>query len=977
MSISNSYRNKKSSKNVTNEKSNNEDNIVYNSSNIKKLYPSLSNDGQISNELSSTNKENSAFKGKKYSIIVNNNENSILSDIFLKELIKKPCALNKDRIIEVMSKFIQKSPLFEKFQKDVDKEVENNELSLMGAKLLNYMEIKKGQILFRVGDNGDRFYFVLNGKVSILKLKEINNVEMTYFEYIDYCMYLITQKENLIFNKVKNRNMKTFLLNSESEVISIYKMLFLKQINDAISHDLVPDTKSLLDYLKNYGFKLQDFNIKLSKLEEIENNELLKPEYKREEWNEYLKERCKPSFKDLMTYDYYKDYFKRDFYLKKPYTCFIYEPFLFLGKGLFFGDFALDSEMNKRNATIRAEEDTILAYMKSEDYINVFAPRRKSEKIKEINFIYLNYFFRDINLQLFEKSYFHLFSHHEYSRNYELFNFGDSLDSLILLKEGKVSLELKASILDLHDLIKYLWKHIQENEFFRALNHAEKSSLITQSDENRIREYIEDSFFDKLKLNGKTFMEEINKKKIYQVYIFANKEIIGLEEIYFGLPYIMRGSVVGNKISCYKIDPENLKKILYQEREIIYNYVQSSINKIKSLIKRLQNLKINQIKIFKNKFENEYSDSNELNKSIPLKNNFYMEKEENKMYKSPINLIKPNLNPIVQSLSIKKNMLNKKLNISNLNNSLDKKTNFSSSQMDKDEPLIKKYNSNFVKKKTESKTNNIVSKEDMPFVSETSNTKRENKITLSISSNKKSTRNSKMLLLGSKKIISYSNFIDKIKSNIKLKHLSLSGLNNIHKTIQRNSLIKKKLTIRKTSEKNILSHRKIFFNKKISKNFLERETNNEYKINSIWNRNRNRNFQLNNIKSVSMDSLIRNHKDKNDNNSNSINNISIINRSEIEKKKKLEISSAVKNFYNGIKSRGYSSFIRNKKSNTILNRKNNRKYLSDSSILKSKSVNDKNIKDKNQSNNNYVKLPIITDKNNKNNKISFPKKGIL
>ena len=118
-------------------------------------------------------------------------------------------------------------------------------------------------------------------------------------------------------------------------------------------------------------------------------------------------------------------------------------------------------------------------------------------------------------------------------------------------------------------------------------------------------------------------------------------------------------------------------------------------------MKRLQNLKINQIKIFKNKFENEYSDTNELNKSIPLKNNFYMEKEENKMYKSPINLIKPNLNPIVQSLSIKKNMLNKKLNISNLNNSLDKKTNFSSPQMDKDEPLIKKYNSNFVKKKTD------------------------------------------------------------------------------------------------------------------------------------------------------------------------------------------------------------------------------------------------------------------------------------
>ena len=974
MSISNSYRNKKEGNKETNEKSNNGENIVYTSSNIKKLYPSLSIDGQISKELSSTNKENLSYKGKKYSVIINNNENSInLSDIFLKEIIKKPCALSKDRIIEVMSKFIQKSPLLQKFQKDVDKEVENNELSLMGAKLLNYMELKKGQILFRVGDNGDRFYFVLNGKVSILKLKEINNVEMTYFEYIDYCRFLITQKENHIFNKVKNQNMKTFLLNSESEVISIYKMLFLKRINDAISHDLVPDVKSLLDYLKNYGFKLMDFNIKLSKLEEIENNKLLKPEYKREEWNEYLKERYKPSFKDLMIYDYYKDFFKRDFYLKKPYTCFIYEPFLFLGKGLFFGDFALDSEMNKRNATIRAEEDTILAYMKREDYINVFAPRRKSEKVKEINFIYLNYFFRDINFQLFEKSYFHLFSHHEYSRNYELFNFGDSLDSLILLKEGKVSLELKGSILDLHDLIKYLWKHIQENEFFRALNHTEKNSLISQSDENRIREYIEDSFFDKLKLNGKTFMEEINKKKIYQVYIFTNKEIIGLEEIYFGLPYIMRGSVVGNKISCYKIEPESLKKLLYQEREIIYSYVQASINKIKSLIKRLQNLKINQIKIFKNKFENEYSDSNEVNKSISLKKNFYMDKEENKIYKSPINLIKTNLIPAVKLMSIKKNILNKKLNNSNSNNS-NKKINFSSSQINKDEPLIKKYNSNFVRKINENKLNNIASKEDIPSASETSNTKRENKITLSIYSNKKSTRNSKNFLLNSKRILSYSNFIDKIKSNIKLKHLSLGRLNDIHKTIQRKSLIKKKLTLRNSSggKNNILSHRRIIFHKKISKHFLEKQNNNDNKINSIWNRKKN--LQINNIRSVSMDSLIRNYKDKNDNNSNSINNITIINKSEKEKNKKIEISNAVKNFYNVIKSRGYSSFVRNKKSNTILNRKNNRKYLSDSSILKSKSMNNKNIIEKNKSNQNYVKLPIITDKNNK---IVLPQKGIL
>ena len=87
-----------------------------------------------------------------------------------------------------------------------------------------------------------------------------------------------------------------------------------------------------------------------------------------------------------------------------------------------------------------------------------------------------------------------------------------------------------------------------------------------------------------------------------------------------------------------------------------------------------------------------------------------------------------------------------------------------------------------------------------------------------------------------------------------------------------------------------------------------------------------------------------------------------MNRNEIEKNKIIELSNAVKYFYNGIKSRGYSSFVRNKKSNTILNRKKKRKYLSDSSRLLPKSVDNKYIISKVKSNKNNVKLPLIKDK---------------
>ena len=404
------------------EEKDNEDSVLENSVALKQLYPSFVNDAKVRKSLLLSNEEESIFK-KRTSFIKDENSNSnFLSDKFLKELIKRPCTLDKDKIISVMTNFIEKSSLMQKLQKDADKDKkgENNELSKLGAKHLSYMELKKGQVLFRIGDIGDTFYFILKGKVSILKLKEIKDVEMSYFEYLDYCMNLISQKENYIFNKVKNRNMKIISLDSELEVISIYKVFFVQKLKKAIQHDFVPDIKTLIKYLKNYGFKLQDFNIKIVNLEKIENNPSLDEDEKREKWKEYLNQKCKPSFTDLMTYEHYKDLFEKEDEVKKSFTCFVYKPFLYLGKGLFFGDFALDSEINKRNATIRAEENTILAFMKSADYVNIFAPKRREEKRREMNFLYYNYFFGNINIRSFEKHYFHLFSPHEF---FEIMNY--------------------------------------------------------------------------------------------------------------------------------------------------------------------------------------------------------------------------------------------------------------------------------------------------------------------------------------------------------------------------------------------------------------------------------------------------------------------------------------------------------------------------------------------------------------------------
>ena len=996
MSSSNSPRNINSDSQETEKNPDNkkevEDIPIKNTLSIKKLYPSLSFDGKIAKNLLLSKEEEPGFKRNKASFIMEEKENpDILSENFLKELVKKPCTLDKSLIIRVMTEFIQSSPLIQKLQKDaqMDKKVENNELSKMGAANLSYMELKKGQVLFRIGDNGDRFYFILSGRVSILKLKEINNVQMTYFEYLDYCMHLICQKEYYIFNKVKNRNMKIISISSESEVISIYKIFFMKKLKEAILGEKVPDTKSLMKYLKTYGFKLQDFNIKISNLEKIENNPNLEPEYKMEEWKEYLIKKCKPSMNDLMLYEYYKNLFQKDETTKKPFTCFAYKPFLFLGKGLFFGDFALDSDMNKRNATIRAEENTILAYMKSADYINIFAPKRRFEKMKEINFLYTNYFFGNINLRSFEKHYFHLFSPHEFFRNHELFDFGSFQEGLILLKQGKVCLEIKASIADLHDLIKYLWVNLEKNKYFQDLTFTQKNTLITPSIEKRIMDYIDEPIFTKLKSFGDKFLEEINRIKIFQVYIFANKEIIGLEEYYMGFPYMMRGTVYGNKISCYQIDKESFENILTQEKQIIFQYVKSSVNKIISLIDRLQSLKINQIKIYKNKFDEEVSDFIELNKmnaeninktnievnsykdisnnnGINSQNKFIL---SNKIYKSPVKSISTNLNPLVQFISIKNKKQNKKINNSISSLSMDKNTSLSTAQYNKNDSLLQKYNSYIFQKINESKANNASTNEENHSENNISTTKNDNQnAILSNSNNITKKKNKIKLQFNSQRSFSYNNILNKLNNNIKFKPQSLSGLNQKDKILSNKiSLIKNNSSIMRYSpeRQKVFVYRNYYFNKKPRKNLFEKENTNDPKINSIWFNQKTR--ELKTLKNNSInDFIIKNNRDNDEinslieNNNPSINNI----LEEDKKNKKIAISNAIKDFYNNIKNRGYSSFVRNKKSNTILNRKNKRKYLSNFSISVSTSVANQNKSEQNQNKKISAKLPLIKDKTN-------------
>ena len=174
-------------------------------------------------------------------------------------------------------------------------------------------------------------------------------------------------------------------------------------------------------------------------------------------------------------------------------------------------------------------------------------------------------------------------------------------------------------------------------------------------------------------------------------------------------------------------------------------------------------------------------------------------------------------------------------------------------------------------------------------------------------------------------------------------------------------------TLRNSPErKKIYAYRNYNINRKIMKNSSDKENDNEQKINTLWFGQKTR--DLKNLKNVSInDFIFKNNKDKDEQNS-IMNNIESNDnnntKDDKEDIKKIAISNAIKEFYKGIKSRGYSSFVQNKKANTLLKKKNKRKFVHNFASSISNSVDNMDKNEKNNSNKILIKLPIIKDKNN-------------
>ena len=458
-------------------------------------------------------------------------------------------------------------------------------------------------------------------------------------------------------------------------------------------------------------------------------------------------------------------------------------------------------------------------------------------------------------------------------------------------------------------------------------------------------------------MHNNKFIEEMNLVKSFQMKIITKNEAIGLEEIFLRLPYLTKSIVISEKIFCYELELDHLDKMINNSKDEIHSYILFSINKIISLIERLQNIKQNSINMALDKYEKEMINyKNELNnKNYKTNNEINIERlRKIKLNNSELNIT--NRNKELYSNSINKEEINSTIysqnsspiklmmtNITPKSKSIFEKMKLTNKKFQKkqykfrnNEPKTIRNNSLYLYKSF----NKTINKSDVDSIKNKNMLQTTELYNKAFSYDSKIKENTQISYFNKKPNKTPKNFnVDKLgtkneENNQKEKELT-ENLNQFDTKINIFNIIpkynfnfsfiplnlicqnenldledKNKLFVTNINKLLKLNKRTIDFYNNLG---LNNNTNNTYRsIKSDRTQEITKRLKILNTKYQ----IIKKNKEKGKDLDKAIN---IINKKKI-------ISTLVKNFYKDIKLNGYSPFIHNKEINTYFKKKFNKKY---------------------------------------------------
>ena len=456
------------------------------------------------------------------------------------------------------------------------------------------LKCKENSYIIRMFEIGEECYFLLSGRLSVLKPVEYKNVKITYEEYFRYLMTLHHNKEFDLLEQLIELNRKYVNIHYVDNLVSFIKSYFIVKLNKDITngHEYI-DLQIIEKKMKDFYLTYEDFGLKrldlLYHISSISYDNSGNMAGLTLELRNYLSSVFKPAFDDVFIMNQYKNIFDEKTDKDFPgFSLFKYEVFICLFPGAFFGETALENSNRRRNASIRTEEDCIILSLNNDTYGSLLSDGSKKMKALDVAFICTHFFFGNISAILFNKYYFPFFKAVTINRGELLYKQGDENTSIFLLKEGKVKFEIYGSVLEIYSLIKNLIFAIEKNNKFFKLSERKIKNLKDK--------YINDDFYFNLRNKNDVFKEQLKVKKNIMVYICDSYESIGLTEYFLDTNYYMTCAVCSLGAKLMEISKYNLEKIINGEKQIVSSYHHSVCSKLLSEIKRLNNIKEGQIK---------------------------------------------------------------------------------------------------------------------------------------------------------------------------------------------------------------------------------------------------------------------------------------------------------------------------------------------------------------------------------------------
>ena len=540
-------------------------------------------------------KKSRRFRKNSINQRLKKNLNNIIKEIYnLGKLTELPPQLYikalkiepKDRTmrdLQYIKYFLDHSKLADKFKLDNFKKESLDQIFTQCAAQLKYFHLEKETILFRIGEEPDNFYMILDGKVGVLKPTP-KNEEMSGLQYFQHLLYLKKQKEIYILKKTIEKNKEIFDVDfNDIDILNSIVMKIL--VEDYFSIGIKKtETRTIEEILKLCGFKLEYFGIFF--------------DHERRKDKEYVEKNERIILKNLPN-------IKKDLVLKYKIltnettvfqiTTFYYESIVELGNNFFFGDTALD-KVTTRNATIKTVNDTDFCYLELDYYKSYLRNEKQRLTMKEVNFLVSNFCFQTVNQHHFEKKFLNHFLYEEKYQNDFIIKDNQPAKFVFFIKEGTCDVYINKNVFEIHNLISYL-SQLETDPKFNVQN-----ILLTYKND----------FF-----SLKDQMNRIQKTKIFCI---NNCDCIGLESIFFGLNYLYNVKVTSRNIKYYKLELKYLLEIIQEDANCYYIGKRDCEKKLNILIQRLTDL--NQTKM-------EMIDSKE---TVNL-NHLQIEKELNKSEK--------------------------------------------------------------------------------------------------------------------------------------------------------------------------------------------------------------------------------------------------------------------------------------------------------------------------------------------------------